>query len=253
MKKLLKLLIAIVMLILLVVVMTGCDSDDNSSSKSKKSKSKNKTTSSVVSNQTDDEDNNTTGSTDSKNSNVSVEYLGITPYGDFAFKVKNSGKKPVYIESVDVIFKDASGNFVKKVSTDVQYFTVDEQSEVINYAWGYGEKFSEYPNYEFEVKYSDSYMKEYYITGNLEVTSNDTGSQIAVAVKNNNDKEIKSMKVLVAFYKDGKIVGCKTGYTDSSVAKGATGYINVSYPYDSNYDSVKYDKIETYLLAASTY
>ena len=250
MKKLLKLLIAIVMLISLVVVMTGCDDDDSSSSSKK---SKNKTTSSVVNNETDNEDDNTTGTIDSKNSNVSVEYLGITPYGDFAFKVKNSGKKPVYIESVDVIFKDASGNFVKKASTDVQYFTVDEESEAINYVWGYGEDFSEYPNYEFEVKYSDSYMKEYYITGNFEVTSNDTGSQIAVAVKNNNNEEIKTMKVLVAFYKDGKIVGCKTGYTDSSVAKGATGYINVSYPYDSNYDNVKYDKIETYLLAASTY
>lgn len=241
MKKLLKLVLTIIMLSSIVVMMTGCGDDDTSSSKSKK-KSNNTTNNSVV----EEESTN-------KNGVVEVEYLGITEYGDFAYKVKNNGKKPAYIESVDTIFKDADGNFVKKEESDVQYFTVEPNSEVVNYAWGYDEDYSQYPNYEFEVKYSDSYMKDYYFTEGFEVTSNDTGKQIAVSVKNNNKKDVESMKVLVAFYNGGKIVGVQTGYASGAVKSGETGYINISYPYDSDYNKVTYDKFETYLLSAYTY
>lgn len=184
--------------------------------------------------------------------NIIVESIGLTKNGDFAFKVKNNNNQAVYIDTINTVFKDANGNFMEKVQSDAQFFGVAANSEVINYAWGYEKDFSKYTNYEFEIELSGEWISENTIVNNFEITSNNTGEQISAQVKNNNDVSLDSIHVLVAYYKDNILVGCQNGYAnDTTTPANGTAYINVSYPEDSNYKEIEFDKYETYLLDAS--
>lgn len=188
--------------------------------------------------------------TDQLKENITAEALGITASGDFAFKITNNNDEPVYLDSADVIFKDANGNFALKEEGDVSYFSIPANSEVVNYVWGYGQDYSQYPNYEFDFQLSDSWTSEDMLCENFKVTSNNTGSQIAVEVKNNNNVATSSMNIVVAYYQGDKIVGCEEGDAYEEVAAGGTAYVNVDYPTDSRYQDVAFDRYEVYFLGA---
>lgn len=184
--------------------------------------------------------------------NITVEAIGLTENGDFAFKIKNNNNQAVFIDTVNTIFKDANGNFMQKAESNAQFFGIGANSEIINYAWGYDTDFSKYPNYEFEIELSSEWMAEDIVVDNFEITSNNTGEQISVQVKNNNDIAFDSITVLVAYYRNGIIVGCVEGYANNTTtAANGTAYINVYYPEDSNYDEVSFDTYETYLIEAN--
>lgn len=183
--------------------------------------------------------------------NITTEGLGITASGDFAFKITNNNDKPVYIDSVNVIFKDANGNFASKEDGYVSYFAIPANSEVVNYVWALSsDDFSQYASYEFEVVMSEYRSDEDMICDNFEISSNNTGEQIAVEIKNNNDEAVRSMNIVVAYYQGDKIVGVENGDAYETTAAGATAYANVDYPVDSSYDEVAFDRYEVYFLGA---
>lgn len=184
--------------------------------------------------------------------NVEVEAIGITKYGDFVFKIKNNNDQAVFINTVNTIFKDQDGNFMEKAKSQSQYFGIAAKSEIVNYAWGFEKDFSKYPNYEFEIEMSNGYMSDNIVINNFELIANNTGEQISVEIKNNNDLKIQSIKVLVAYYKDGVIVGCKDGYAnDTTTEANGTAYINVEYPEDEKYKKVEFDDYKVYLIEAN--
>ena len=189
-------------------------------------------------------------STNDLEENIEVEALGIAENGDFVIKVTNNNDEAVNIESVETIFKDEDGTFIKKVETYDMFFCVDANSEVIVYNWGYDEDFSQYAEYEFEVSLSN--IGDSFLYNNFEILSTDTGDQISIQVTNNNSESIESMEVNVAYYLNGTIVGIESGYSDSTVAEGENAYINVDYPVDSDYDEVEFDEYEVYLISANT-
>ena len=188
--------------------------------------------------------------TDQLKENITAEALGITASGEFAFKITNNNDEPVYLDSADVIFKDANGNFALKEGSYVSYFSIPANSEVVNYVRGYNQDYSQYPNYEFDFQLSDSWSSEYMLCENFEVIGNNTGSQIAVEVKNNNNVATSSMNIVVAYYQGDKIVGCEKGDAYEEIAAGGTAYINVDYPTDSRYQDVAFDRYKVYFLGA---
>ncbi len=188
---------------------------------------------------------------DELKSNIVIDGIGITKNGDFTFSIKNNNNQNVYIDTINVIFKDENGNFMKKESSNAQFFGVKANSEIINYVWGYDEDFSEYPNYEFEIELSSDWIIENETIDNFDVISNDTGEQISVQVRNNNDFDLSSITVMVAYYKDDKIVGCVNGYAnDTTTSANGTAYINVDYPEDSEYEEVQFDDYEIFIINA---
>lgn len=188
---------------------------------------------------------------DELKSNIIIKNIGITKNGDFAFSIENNNNQNVYIDTINIVFKDENGNFMKKESCDAQFFGVKANSKIINYVWGYDEDFSKYPNYEFEIELSSDWIIENETIDNFEIISNNTGEQISVQVKNNNDFNLSSIKVMVAYYNDDKIVGCVNGYAnDTTTSANGTAYINVDYPEDSEYDEVQFDDYEIFLISA---
>ncbi len=181
--------------------------------------------------------------------NIAIEGLGTTKNGDFAIKITNNNEIPVCFATVETIFKDKDNNFMKKANTDSSFFGVSAKSETIVFNNGYSEDFSSYPNYEFSFEFANIY--DDFIYDNFEITANNTGKQISVQVKNNNDVALENITVNVVYYASGKVVGCETGYCQTTTSANGTAYINVDYPEDSRYREVKFDDYKTYLIQAS--
>ena len=181
--------------------------------------------------------------------NITIESLGIAKNGDFIIKVTNNNEIPVCFSTLETIFKDKDNNFMKKEATDNSFFGVDAKSETIVFNNGYNEDFSQYPNYEFNFEFANIY--DNFVYNNFEVTANNTGSQISVQVKNNNDVSLSNIDVNVVYYANGEVVGCETGYCQTTTSANGTAYINVEYPKDSKYNKVKFDDYKAYIVQAS--
>lgn len=179
--------------------------------------------------------------------NIQIEYAGTATNGDFVLKVTNNNDKTVMIDSIDTIFKDDNDTFVQKETTYNQWFGIQPKKTIYVYDWGFQKDFSKYSNYEFNINLAtSSYILESKTVDNFELTANDSGEQIAVEVKNNNEFSIKDVQVNVVYYKDDKVVGIVMG-TDimsNATASQGTTYINVDYPEDSNYKKVPFDNYE---------
>ena len=183
--------------------------------------------------------------------NIIIEAIGITKNGDFAFKLKNNNNEKIYVQTIETIFKDSAGNFVEKVESDASYFIVKENSEIVLYDDGYQKDFSKYPSYEFSVVLDDSrYIAEKTVIDNLELIHNKTQDQLSKEIKNKNSIPLKDITVLVAYYKDNQNVGCKSISEYNVVSPNSSGYLNVDYPKDKEYETVEFDKYEVYLLSA---
>lgn len=184
--------------------------------------------------------------------NISIEKIGITRYGDFVYKIINKNNINVHIDTVSTIFKDENNVFVLKESSDSSFFIVKANSEVIMYNDGYDENFNKYPNYEFSFELTGSWVSSEQTINNIDIKANNTKKQISVELLNNNNFALSNIKILVAYYKEDKIIGVTEGYEyDNKIDSGQKAYINVSYAHNKNYDDITdFDKYEVYLLSA---
>ena len=80
----------------------------------------------------------------------------------------------------------------------------------------------------------------------IELTHNDTGEEIIVQAKNNSNDTIEYVSVAVVYYANGKVVGCKEGL-EMDVKSGRSANFTLNYPYDKNYNDIKFDDYKIYL------
>lgn len=180
---------------------------------------------------------------------VKVEKMGLTKAGDLVVKVTNNNKGSVCLSSITANFKDSSGNFALKKEAENSFVVIPAESSTLVYFWGYDENYSQYPDVSFNTELANI-SNDFAATG-IKLSSNNTGSQIAVTLKNDSGKTIFSSNVVVIYYSGNEIVGAETGYDDSTVSNGSEAFINVDYPEDSDYNSVSFDKFEVYYINAS--
>lgn len=180
---------------------------------------------------------------------IEVENVGLTKSGDLVVKVTNNNEGSVCLSSITANFKDSSGNFALKKESNNSFVVIPAESSVLIYFWGFDEDYSQYPDVSFNTELAN--ISNSFAASGIELSSNNTGSQIAITLKNNSGKTINSASVVVIYYSDDEVVGAESGYDSSTVSNGAESYINVDYPKDSNYDSVSFDKFEVYYINAS--
>ena len=199
-------------------------------------------------------DNKKNDYTDNDKSTVSIEKIkiekvGITKAGDLVIKIFNNNKKPVCLDSVKANFKDASGNFALKAESDSSFIVVPAEGATMTFFWGFEKDFSKYTDVQFKTEFSN--ISEDFADHGISVSANNTGSQIAVTLKNDSGKTIDSANVVAVYYVGNEVVGVETGYDDSKVSDGEEAYINVDYPDDSDYEDVNFDRYEVYYVNAS--
>lgn len=180
---------------------------------------------------------------------VKVEKLGLTKAGDLVVKVTNNNKGSVCLSSVTANFKDANGKFALKKESENTFIVIPGEESMLTYFWGYDENYSQYPEVEFNTELAN--ISNDFASSGIELKSNNTGSQIAVTLKNDSGKTIKSSNVVVIYYQGNEIVGAQSGFDDSTVKNGNEAFINVDYPEDNDYNQVPFDKFEVYYVNAS--
>lgn len=180
--------------------------------------------------------------------NIQMEKVGITKAGDFVIKVTNNNEGAVCLSSIVTVYKDKDDNFMEKVEAQDSFVCIPGKSSTLVYNWGFEKKFSKYPKYEFSCELAN--ISEDFLYSDINITSKNTGKQIAVTAKNNSEETINDIKVVVAYYNKGKLVGIERGYADETVKSKSSAYINVDYPDDSNYNDVAFDKYEVYYISA---
>lgn len=180
--------------------------------------------------------------------NVEIEKMDITKHGDLVIKITNNNSTPVCLSYISAVFKDSNGNFVLKKQAQESFIVVPANGTTYDYFFGYGEDYSQYPEVSFSSEFANiSYM---FALNGIEITANNTGSQIAVVAKNNSGKSLSSVEVIVLYYQGNEIVGVETGSDFSTTANGSEAYINVEYPDDKSYKDVPFDRYEVYYLSA---
>lgn len=244
MEKIKKFSMLFIVLALSVVLLAGCGDDEDTGKKSKKKddeESSNKTSTSVL-------------AKESALKNVEKESLGFTERGEFVLKLKNNNDKAVFIQNVTVNFFDADGNFAAKETANDTYFVIPAQKEMVTYVYAYSSTdYTKYPKAEIELTTGTPYYT--YHTSDVEISDNNTGSQIALTLTNNTKYDIDMARANVVFKRDGQIVGIAYGMTTygSRISKeGGKDYMNITYPYNKEYKKVTFDSYDVYLVSAYT-
>lgn len=183
---------------------------------------------------------------------IVMEKVGITKSGDFVIKVTNNNTSPVCIATVYTIFKDENNTFVEKVESSIWGICLSSNSSTLIYNDGYGKNFDKYPNYEFECElaYYDSTYSEDFIFDGLNISSKNTGKQIAVTITNNSGRALYDCEIVVAYYKDSKIVGIESATSDGITNNNSNAYLTVDYAEDKHYNNVSFDTYEIYYIGA---
>lgn len=194
------------------------------------------------------------GGTNSKKVSVSVdnvvmEKVAITKAGDFVIKVTNNNEGSVCLSEINTVFKDADGNFALKQHADTSFVVIPANSSTYVYDWGFEKNYAQYPNYEFSCELA--YTSDSFVVNGIDITSNNTGSQIAVTLANNSGVTIDNAQVVVVYYEGDEIIGIEHGSSNDITTAGSNSYINVGYPEDSNYREVPFDRYEVYYINAS--
>ncbi len=158
--------------------------------------------------------------------------------------VKNNNKVDVDL-NVEAEFYDANGGIAGSDSDDL--YAVGAGSEAALSMISTPENFDNYKIYiDAEETEHKSYLK------NVEISSNDNGEDIVAQVKNNSNDTIESIDVSVVFYKGDKIIGYSDG-TEIDTKSGRSANFTLSYPYDKEYNDIKFDNYKVYLNGAYSY
>lgn len=185
--------------------------------------------------------NNPTQIPNEENSNVKGV---VTKKGNLIVFTKNNKKVPVDMD-FEVEFYDENGKIVGS-DTD-ELVAVGAGREVAVEMTNLPKNFKTYKIYVDEEK---SEKTEYF--NQIEATHNNNGENIVVQVKNNSKDVIDNVTVIVVYYNKGEIVGSDEDMV-FDVAAGRSGNFTLYYPYDAEYNDIKFDDYKVIVTEAFSY
>ena len=188
--------------------------------------------------------------TDEENKNLSkgISYTDLRlKNDDILLTLKNSNSKQVNL-SIEVEFYDEDNTLIDTQKEYINGF--DSNTEVMSLIY-MGYSIDEYDHYKIYVDAVASEDKSY--RKDVEITSNDNGSQIVTQVMNNSEEEISNISVVVLFYKDGEIIFARED-SEYDIKPGRSANLKTGYPYDKNsYKNVEFDEFKVVLKEAYSY
>lgn len=185
--------------------------------------------------------NNPTQIPNEENSNVKGV---VTKKGNLIVFTKNNKKIPVDMD-FEVEFYDENGRIVG--SDTEELVAVGAGREVAVEMTNLPKNFKTYKIYVDEEK---SEQTEYF--KQIEVTHNNNEENIVVQVKNNSKDVIDRITVVVVYYNNGEIVGSDQESV-FNVSAGRAGNFTLEYPYDEEYNEIKFDDYKVIVAEAFSY
>lgn len=165
----------------------------------------------------------------------------------------NNNKYPISLDAT-LVYMDASGTVIGKAESYNYYFESGKECALkFNGPYDSNYKDVEYSSYKVSFKpsaiSSDSLKSA---LSSIAVEANIGVDNVMVNVKNTGSKSPSSTVISIVYYKDGNVIGYDYQYADVETP-GAEDYLEFSFPYDENYDTIYIDDYKVFVNSSYYY
>ncbi len=160
--------------------------------------------------------------------------------------LKNNNKYSVSLDAT-MVYMDASGKAIGKSTADNYYFEAGKEC-ALSFSAPYDSNYDnvQYSSYKISYKLSELSSSIKSALSDIVVDSNIGVDNVMVNVKNESTKSPEFTIVSIVFYKDGAAVGYNYSYAHVE-SSGSEDYLDFSYPYDSNYETIQIDDYKVFV------
>ena len=168
----------------------------------------------------------------------------VTKRGKLVAFVTNNNEVAVDME-IEVEFYDSNNVIVG--SDEAHMYAVGAGAEIATELWDTPDSWDNYKIYvDLEQADYQSYLDK------ISINHSQTKDNIAVQVTNNSEDTIDYMSVSVVYYQGEEVVGFNNN-SASEVKPGRSGNFNLSFPYDKNYKTLRFDSYKVFVNSAYSY
>ena len=158
--------------------------------------------------------------------------------------LKNNNEKDIQSLIITAIFYDENDEVVGTGETYFKTFKAGATVAVNDYAVP-----KKYARYDIKFETDNVYVGYESYIDKINITSKNTGEKVMVTAINESNVNLQTIDIGVVFYNQGIPVGFMDGI-ELNVKKGATKYFNIMYPYDNNYENIKFDEHKVFVNSA---
>lgn len=154
--------------------------------------------------------------------------------------------------SATIIYYDEAGSMLGKTTEDNYYFEPGKKCSIY-FIGPYDNDYNDVAYSSYKVTYSVESTE--YQTSNLsdiKVSSNIGVDNVMAEVTNNGNKNAEYTEIGIVFYKDGEAIACDYQYAECGTP-GSTDYLEFSFPYDENYDTIQIDSYKIFVNSSYGY
>ena len=195
--------------------------------------------------------NNEEGSNTSTGVNDSIrlsENISNTQHvltdGNIVVIAKNNNKELVELE-IEVELYDESGTYLGKESDYLTAFAPNSEAALIF-------KLSDLNYDTYKIYFDAKKSNEISYLDQIEIVHNDNGEEIVAQIKNNSNNTIEEINASIVYYQGDKVVGYEYDY-DINIQSGRSANLEFSYPYDRNYDNIRFETYKIFVNTAYSY
>lgn len=148
--------------------------------------------------------------------------------------------------SATMVFYDEAGSMLGESSGENYYFEPGKKCAVY-FSGPYDGDYNNVEYSSFKTIYSvDS--TEYLISNlsDIKIVSNIGSDNVMVEITNSGNETSEYTEIGIIFYKDGEAIAYDYNYAECETP-GSIDYLEFSFPYDENYDTIQIDSYEVYV------
>jgi len=175
--------------------------------------------------------------------NITTKYE-IAKDGKVIALMKNSNNKDVKIK-LETVFYDESNN---PIGNDSNYLDLAANQETPRIIYNAPKTGFAKCEFNIEINEYNSFYED--CSEDFAIKDNDTERGLVVQATNNSSKTADTLKVIVIFYQNGKIVGSGLE-SEYDLDSGKTATFTITHPHDNNYKDVTYDSYKIYITASA--
>jgi len=175
--------------------------------------------------------------------NITTKYE-IAKDGKVIALMKNSNNKDVKIK-LETVFYDESNN---PIGNDSNYLDLAANQETPCIIYNAPKTGFAKCEFNIEINEYNSFYED--CSEDFAIKDNDTERGLVVQATNNSSKTADTLKVIVIFYQNGKIVGSGLE-SEYDLDSGKTATFTITHPHDNNYKDVTYDSYKIYITASA--
>ncbi len=159
--------------------------------------------------------------------------------------LKNNYSFPVSL-SATIVYYDENDQMLGKSEENNYYFDKGREC-VLFFGAPYDKNYNdvEYERYEIKLSVSETINKKSNVS-DIKTKSNIGADNIMIEVTNSGEKATDYTEIYVLFYKNGNLEGCSNQYADVK-EPGSTDYLEFSFPYDQNYNTISIDDYKVFV------